>query len=416
MAESARAYDDDVARQTHKARKKLDQENLRLVKIKREVTDWRENVMRGASRATPNRSEEYYGSAFDREQDYGKQASHSEQRIPDATEKDLGLMTLTSNMENSKEFFNEVVKSITNLKNCDLTVQAWNIFGNKFLQGRYVEFLMAFYSVGKETKIDMKRMAGDGFTGSAFYTEVKNQLKKEKLIIAFEEESVEFAYDDDDDSDSGDDDDNLGDRYLQLKLDPTIVQAWIAKIQNRHVEDQLHMMGLMAFNASNKENLDIIVKKGGKNLKALLINKFENSNIAALVRFTSVLAKHVTGHADCKDHGYDEEFLVAILDTIKFWIPGKAGLSFSEKNRQQSTKFEVTESRETVMNLIQTIYNLGETMKIFPVETIVGLAKSRLEKKKYTVKRSPKDDILRFLETQEETKSVLYFRHILKQI
>jgi hypothetical protein len=66
------------------------------------------------------------------------------------------------------------------------------------------------------------------------------------------------------------------------------------------------------------------------------------------------------------------------------------------------------------MNLIQMIYNLGETMKIFPVQTIVGLAKSRLEKKKYN--RSPKDDILRFLETREDTAAVAYFRHILKQI
>merc|ERR1719166_752093 len=172
------------------------------------------------------------------------------------------------------------------------------------------------------------------------------------------------------------------------------------------------MMGLMAFNASNEENLNIIVQKGGEKLKALFINKFESSNIAALVRFTSELAKHVTGHEDCKNLGYkDNALLIALLDTIAFWCPGKAGSSFSEKNRQQSTKFEVTESRETVMNLIQVIYNLGETMKIFPVETIVQKAKDRLEKKKY--KRSPKDDIVLFLKLQEETTSVNYFRHIL---
>merc|ERR1711879_899450 len=250
--------------------------------------------------------------------------------------------------------------------------------------GRYVEFLMGFYAVGKETKLDMKRMSGDGFAMAAFFTEVKNHLKKKGIIIAVEEDSVEFAYDADDDSDSGDDDDNLGDGYLQLKFDPNIVTAWISKIQNRHVEDQLHMMGLMAFNASNEENLDIIVKKGGEKLKALFINKLENSNIAALVRFTSELAKHVTGHEDCKNLGYkDNAFLIALLDTIAFWVPGKAGSSFSEKNRQQSTKFEVTESRETVMNPIQTIYNLGEKQKIFPEETIKSVAKDRLMKRKY---------------------------------
>jgi len=411
MAESANESDQAKI----KERKKLDQEDLRLVHLKREVNDWRGKITRGAkTRAVENPEDYHYGDAFHGDSAYEKDTNRSELKLPEATEKDLGLMNLCSKVEDSKEFFNGVAENIRSLENCDVTVRDWNLFGNKYMQGRYVEFLMAFFAVGKDTKIDMKRMSGDGFVQAAFFTEVKNKLKSEDLIIAIEEDSVEFAYDDDDDSDSGDDDDNLGAGYLQLKYDPSIVLAWIAKIQNRHVEDQLHMMGLMAYNASNKQNLDIIVKKGGQKLKALFINKFENSNIAALVRFTSELAKHVTGHPDCKNHGYDEEFLVATLDTIKFWIPEKAGSSFSEKNRQQSTKFEVTESRETVMNLIQVIYNLGVTMKIFPEETIVRKAKDRLEKKKY--KRSPKDDIVRFLKLQEETTPVNYFRHILNQM
>jgi len=409
MAESANASDQA------KPRRKLDQDDLRLVHLKRDVNDWRAEITRGSkTRGTENAEDHHYGDAFHGDSAYAKDTNRSEAKLPEATEKDLGLMNLCSKVEDSKEFFNGVAENIKSLENCDVTVRDWNLFGNKYMQGRYVEFLMAFFAVGKDTKIDMKRMSGDGFVQAAFFTEVKNKLKSEDLIIAIEEDSVEFAYDDDDDSDSGDDNEDLGAGYLQLKYDPSIVLAWIAKIQNRHVEDQLHMMGLMAYNASNKQNLDIIVKKGGQKLKALFINKFENSNIAALVRFTSELAKHVTGHPDCKNHGYDEEFLVATLDTLKFWLPNKAGSSLSEKNRQQSTKFEVTESRETVMNLIQVIYNLGETMKIFPVETIVRKAKDRLEKKKY--KRSPKDDIMRFLKLQEETTPVNFFRHILNQI
>jgi len=407
MAESADARDQA------KPRKKLDQDDLRLVHLKREVNDWRGEITRGSkTRGKENAEDHHYGDAFHGDSAYAKDTNRSEAKLPEATEKDLGLMNLCSKVEDSKEFFNGVAENIRSLENCDVTVRDWNLFGNKYMQGRYVEFLMAFFAVGKDTKIDMKRMSGDGFVQAAFFTEVKNKLKSEDLIIAIEEDSVEFAYDDDDDSDSGEDDD-LGAGYLQLKYDPSIVLAWIAKIQNRHVEDQLHMMGLMAYNASNKQNLDIIVKKGGQKLKALFINKFENSNIAALVRFTSELAKHVTGHPDCKNHGYDEEFLVATLDTIKFWLPNKAGSSLSEKNRQQSTKFEVTESRETVMNLVQTIYNLGETMKIYPEETIKSVAKDRLMKRKYK-KASPKDDIVKFLETQKPSKPIDYFLHILK--
>jgi len=405
MAESART------------RKMLDSENSKLVKLQIEARNWREDIRRGAPNRGATAHVQHHASAFDGDMGaFGKDTTRSEQKLPAATEKDLGLMNLCSKIEDSKQFFSQVVETITSMKDCDLTVLDWNIFGNKYISGRYVEFLIAFYSVGTDTKIDMKRMSGDGFAMASFFTEVKNHLKQSDLIIAAEEDDEEFAYStDEDDDDSGDDDDNLGDGYLQLAYDPNIVQAWIQKIQNRHVEDQLHMMGLMAFNASNKQNLDIIVKKGGKNLKTLFVNKFENSNLAALLRFTSELAKHVTGHPDCKDHGYDEDFLIALFDTIKYWIPGRASSSVSDKSRQLSTKFVVTESRETVMNLIQTTYNLGEKMKIFSEETIVRFAKKRLEKKP-TQRRNPKDDILRFLETREETKPVKYFRHILKQI
>jgi len=424
MAESERARKKDESERARKkaeserARKRLNDDNLRLVKLKREAIDWRGNVSRGAAprgvlRGSGLKSGEMYGDPF-KDMSYAKDATRSEAKLPEATEKELGLMNLCSKMKDSKEFFNKVKEAIASLPNCDMTALDWNLFGNKYIQGRYVEYLIGFYGVGNETKIDLKRMSGDGFAMAAFFTEVKNQLKKGDLIVETEEDSVEFAYSEDDDDDSGDDEDNLGDGYLQLAYDPNIVLAWIKKIQTRHLEDQLHMLGLMAYNASNKQNLDIIVKKGGKKLKALFINKYENSNVAALVRFTSELAKYVTGHDDCKNHGYDKEFLVATLDAMKFWCPDKPA-SLSEKNRQQSTKFEVTESKETVMNLVQTIYNLGETMKIYPEETIKNIAKERLDKKKYK-KSSPKDDIVAFLGTQKLTKPVEYFQHILNEL
>jgi len=414
MAESERQVSES---ERQISRKKLNDDNLRLVRLKREAIDWRGNVVRGAAprgdiitRGSGVKSDAVYGNPFKNLDSYAKDATHSEAKLPEATEKDLGLMNLCSKIKDPKMFFDKVSEAIASLPNCDVTILDWNLFGNKYNQGRYVEYLVAFYGVGKETKIDLKRMSGDGFAMAGFFTEVKNQLKKSNLIITTEEDSVEFAYSDDDDDDSGDD--SLSDGYLQLAYDPNIVLAWIEKIQNRHLEDQLHMMGLMAYNASNEQNLDIIVNKGGKKLKALFINKYENSNVAALVRFTSELAKHVTGHRDCENHGYDKEFLVATFDAMKYWCPGKAS-SLSEKNRQQSTKFEVTESRETVMNLVQTIYNLGETMKIYPEETIKSVAKDRLMKRKYK-KASPKDDIVKFLETQKPSKPIDYFLHILK--
>jgi len=59
---------------------------------------------------------------------------------------------------------------------------------------------------------------------------------------------------------------------------------------------------------------------------------------------------------------------------------------------------------------------LGETMKIYPEETIKSVAKARLEKKKMYKKSSHKDDILTFLGTRKPTKPVDYFRHILNEL
>jgi len=142
MAESANASDQAEA----KIRKKLDQEDLRLVHLKREVNDWRGNITRGAkTRAAENPEDYHYGDAFHGDSAYEKDTNRSELKLPEATEKDLGLMNLCSKVEDSKEFFNGVAENIRSLENCDVTVRDWNLFGNKYMQGRYVEFLMAFF-------------------------------------------------------------------------------------------------------------------------------------------------------------------------------------------------------------------------------------------------------------------------------
>jgi len=336
--------------------------------------------------------------------------------VPTAAQSDLSLMNLTSTfgLLDAKELHEQVYDTISSVEECDLTELSYAVLGCKYSRNRHVEFLVACFAVDGELKIDIKRLYGDGLLISEFYEEIKSKLAERDVVHADEEDSeIEFEYSEDESGDDGDEKENLHLGYLQLSYDPEIVGAWMKKIEERHDEDQLHIGGLMAHNASNEQNLNIIVNKGGTKLRELITNKLENSNIAALVRFTAVLAKHVTRHPACKKQGYDKEhFLLSILDAMKYWCPGKDG---SSKNRQQSTKFEILESRETMKNLVQTIHNLGETMKIIPKATLVKVARDRLEKKKNN-KDSPKDTIMRFLEKQEQTKAVMYFRDILAQI
>lgn len=140
MAESANASEQP------KPRKKLAQDDLRLVHLKRDVNDWRAEITRGSkTRGTENAEDHHYGDAFHGDSAYAKDTNRSEAKLPEATEKDLGLMNLCSKVEDSKEFFNGVAENIKSLENCDVTVRDWNLFGNKYMQGRYVEFLMAFF-------------------------------------------------------------------------------------------------------------------------------------------------------------------------------------------------------------------------------------------------------------------------------
>lgn len=334
--------------------------------------------------------------------------------VPTATPNDLSLMNLHSLLTDAEELHDQVHDAIKNLEDCDLTELPFATLGVKYDQGSFVEFLVGCFDVNGELFIDMKRMYGCGFKMSKFFTELKSKLEERGVVDRTEEDSEsDFEYSASEDDSGAEDDEILTDGYLQLQYDPSMISSWIKKIAERHDEDQMHMAGMMAHNASNKRNLDIIVTQGGTKLKDLLVNKLENSNIAPLVKMTAELAKHVTSHQECKNYGYGEEhFLLSIFDAIKYWHPGKDALS---KNRQQSPKFEVTESRETVMNLVQTIYNLGEAMKIFPKETLVKIARERLEKKP-NKKDSPKDTIMRFLEKQEQTKAVMYVLDILSQI
>jgi len=374
-----------------------------------------DNIFRGAQSTIPDL---HLGSQFDEGSHQQYKKERTPPSLPKANNKDLSLMNLTSKMEDPVAFFRTVADAVKSVKNCDVTERDWILLGNDYRQGKHAEFLIAQYQVGEDIKIDFKRMFGSGFTFSELFSDVKNLLKLKDAIVAEKEPELDFKYSDEEDS-GDNDEDHLAYGYLHLSYEPTIVKSWLRKIETRHIEDQTHLLGILGHNASNKENLDIIVSQGGKKLRDLFTAKFERTNIAAIAYYTSLLAKHVTGHpgnAQWRD-AYDEQFLQAIFCTMKYWLPGKPKLSSSEKNRQSTTKFEVTESKQTIMNLIQVIYNLGEVTEFFTVEEFAAAAKVRLVKPKQKSKKAAaRDDVLRFLEKQEETKPVLYLKKILQSI
>jgi predicted Zn-dependent protease with MMP-like domain len=283
----------------------------------------------------------------------------------------------------------------------------WAMMGNVYDHGNYCEFLLGMYKVEEKPVLDFKRMSGDGFVMDTFYRNVIQELLKanSELIVDVEEDDGDDVFEDYSDDETEDDGrdsegaDLTSYGYLQLSYDESLVTSWIEKIETRHVEDKNHMMGLMAYNALHEENLEIIVRKGGKNLRDLTKLLFEESNSAALVRNTSALVKAVTSVEASKEHGYDAAFVESVFEAMHYWVPNNG-----RKNKQNaSATFEITESRETVTNLVDTLFNLKNFVD-----------SDAISEKAAKLKEDQKANIIAFLEQpQKKTDPAEYLLHIL---
>lgn len=368
--------------------------------------DWRPDVHRGATAV--DSADDFRAELFNRNQGFNKSGPGSS-GIPTLRKSDLSLMHCKLNGDiDANQMWKDVSGMVDKLPNVDPMKDLWAMMGNVYDHGNYCEFLMGMYEVENEPVLDFKRMSGDGFVMDGFFRAVKKSLVDagKDLIIDVEEDDGDGDFDDYSDDESDEDGKDSEENahlssygYLQLSYDENLVPSWIEKIKTRHVEDKNHMMGLMAYNSSHKENLEIIVRKGGKDLRNLSKLLLLESASAALVRNTSALVSTVTSVDECAEDGYDEEFVEAVFDAMHYWVPNNG-----RKNQQKATaSFEITESRETVNNLVKTLFNLK---KFVSVEQIT--AKAAL------LKDEQKSNIVAYLKKQASTDPVNFLLHVLE--
>lgn len=381
----------------------MSQEELEII---HSTLDWRPEVHRGAAAA--DSVDDYRGDIFNRDQGFQKSGPENT-RIPTLRPSELSLMHCHLNDSlNMEDMWKDVSGTVFSLPNIDPMEDMWAMMGNVYDHGNHCEFLLGMYKVEEKPVLDFKRMSGDGFVMDTFYRMVLRSLMEtnSELIVDVEEDDGDDVFDDysdDETEDDGRDSEGVVDHltsygYLQLSYDENLVSSWIEKIKTRHVEDKNHMMGLMAYNASHKENLEIIVRKGGKDLRDLTKLLFEESNSAALVRNTSALVAEVTSVDASKEHGYDEAFVESVFEAMHYWVPNNG-----RKNKQNaSATFEITESRETVENLVKTLFNLKNFV-----------ADDAIIDKADKLKEDQKKHIIDFLELQKKTDPVEYLLHIL---
>jgi hypothetical protein len=383
-------------------RRPMSQEELEIIQS---TLDWRPEVHRGAAAA--DSIEDFRGDIFNRDQQYQK-SGPANKMIPTLRPSELSLMHCNLNDSlNMDDMWKDVSGTVKGLRNVDPMEDLWAMMGNVYDHGNYCEFLLGMYKVEEKPVLDFKRMSGDGFVMDTFYRNVIQELLKanSELIVDVEEDDGDDVFEDYSDDETEDDGrdsegaDLTSYGYLQLSYDESLVTSWIEKIETRHVEDKNHMMGLMAYNALHEENLEIIVRKGGKNLRDLTKLLFEESNSAALVRNTSALVKAVTSVEASKEHGYDEAFVESVFEAMHYWVPNNG-----RKNKQNaSATFEITESRETVTNLVDTLFNLKNFVD-----------SDAISEKAAKLKEDQKANIIAFLEQpQKKTDPAEYLLHIL---
>lgn len=309
-----------------------------------------------------------------------------------------------------EDMWTDVKDVIEGLDNVDPIVneELKRLIGNCYQAGSYCEFLVGLYQVQDSPILDFRRLCGDGFVMDSFYRKVREELHKtdclqdEDVPLDMEDEGVFDCY-----SDSETEVDDTEDTYLepngflQLSFDENLVNMWIEKINTRHIEDKNHMMGLMAHNALHPENLAIIVRQGGEKLVELCKAVLESENNSAavpLVRNTSALVKELADKTDM----WTEDCVASMFEAMTFWVPNNG--------RKEETKrtFEVTESRETVKNLVETLYLMKNNDKGAKVDEDF-MAKTLANLESY----SALQDYLENL--QEQTDAVTFVRELFPQ-
>jgi len=261
--------------------------------------------------------------------------------------------------------------SLNNLNNVDPIVlknvnndMHWRAIGNFYQHSGFCEFLMAMYEKhdnNEQHVLDFKRMSGDGFVMDTFFRLMKTPLDATGLTINTDTEADGETDDDDmdmfDDYSSDSEDEQESDveqeflkpgGFLKLENDEQLVSHWMKQVQNRHIEDQNHMLGLMAHNSEHKGNRQIMLKQAGEILEMITL-KLQKADNAALVRNASVLLNNIIVDLPNLEEEQKRKLIPAMFKAMKKWCPGA-----------EVDQMLVTQSRETIKYLSLVLATLEE--------------------------------------------------------
>lgn len=284
--------------------------------------------------------------------------------IPSMRPEERSIMSIQ--VKNNSELWAALTETLNKMDNTDVQFQEGQkrVLGNHYQYGKNCHFLCALFQLeskenDNEQVLDFRRLAGNGFTMDNFYQNVRSECSKKGLMDANEMESDDdedgFEFSDEESTDNQ----NLffltPNAYLQLSFDPEVVTSWVKKISpeaNSFIEETDHVLGLMAYNVENEENLKIIAETGGHELIEALKHKLQSKKDAftdaAIVRNSSVIVR-IFANNNLLDVS-DTKLIESIVWAMKDWSPE------SRKGKWMSLNV----SKETVSSLADALWCLYE--------------------------------------------------------
>jgi len=176
----------------------------------------------------------------------------------------------------------QAVRTFLQRQQIDFAIHNQKIYAVLFDKTACVQFKLelARALTTKMPTIQATRLDGDAFTLQHFFEELKTDLVSlgfaESDFLLDEEDESEIVFSDDEDFDM---DFSFPD-YLQLEYDPNIVSHWCQRLNEGNFEDISNILLLLAWNATNADNLMVIAQFKSQLVRAIF-NLLESSKMRA---------------------------------------------------------------------------------------------------------------------------------------
>jgi len=323
-------------------------------------------------------------------------------------------LNITHENKNDENIYKQLKEIIDGLPSADPIYHEQNrsVFGNYYKHGNHCEFMCQLFAAQKAKNrfLDFKRLTGDGFVLDTFFNVIRGELTSRKLLhpsdVRVPIKPVDLVSEDwyEDSEDEAYDSEEFEllkpGGFLQLKHDVELIDFWCTKLkEQKDLRDMNHVVGLMAHNSQDKQNLKIMMDTNADGIINCIDMIFADCkfNDAALVRNTSVLLRSILSSKIETKKQWNENTIKLLSKTIAKWAPR------SKKDINVLETAEVDESRETVFNLSVCLELLSNRLKIpfINVQKILlkELSKdSNLKKDLITFTKTGKPD-LKFLDT-----------------